>query len=207
MGMDRKRSHGFATPPTKAEVGEPYRYVRVEDALGAMMGADREQQQGALRGRLKKLSTLGLPPAGPGKGARRRYSLDQIYQLAIALLVEDAGVDPTAAVPALNNVWPAIARNVRRAPECKPENPMMITLRLETVAGPWRTRDPLSAMPWITVAPRIDERARARYRKHRFKDESDTVVMLIDRNQPGWVATRNLTDRLRVLLTALHSED
>ena len=65
-----------------------------QQALGETFGADREAQQGALRGRLKRLSTLGLPASGPGKGARRRYSWEQANQLLIALLMEDAGLDP-----------------------------------------------------------------------------------------------------------------
>jgi hypothetical protein len=196
--MDRKERYGFGTAA--------YPYWAVERALGAMMGADTPTQAGALRGRLKRLLTLGLPAGGPGTGKRRLYSWEEVCQLGIALLLEDCGVDPVAVVPALQNIWAKVSRNVRAATDDKAlTNPMMITLRLSAVSGPWRTGDPLSALPWITIAPRIDERARAKYRKHRFKDESDNVLMLIDRNEPGWVATRNLTAELTKLQAALHS--
>jgi hypothetical protein len=195
--VDRKTSYGFGT--------SAYPYGALERALGVMMDADTATQQGALRGRLKRLLTLGLPPVGLGKGSRRLYSWEEACQLALALLMEDCGVDPIAVVAALKNTWPRLARNVRSAADCPENNPMMITLRLEAVAGPWRTGDPISALPWITIAPRIDERARARYRQKRFKDESDNVLMLINRDEPGWVAVRNLTTALTQLQAALHS--
>jgi hypothetical protein len=54
--------------------------------------------------------------------------------------------------------------------------------------------------------PRIDERAKARHRKHGFKDESDTVVMMFDRNEPGWFAVRNYTVEALKLQAALIQE-
>jgi hypothetical protein len=197
--MERKGRYGFQTPH--------YRYGRVERALAAMMGTtDTATREGQLRGRLKRLLVLGLPPGGRGKGSRYLYSWEEVCQLAIALLLEDANVDPVAVVPALQHTWRHLAGKVRLAADCPADNPMMITIRLTAVSGPWRTGDPVSAMPWITVARRIDERARAMYRKHGFKDESDNVVMLIDRNRPGWVATTKLTAALSTLQAALHEE-
>jgi hypothetical protein len=197
--MDRKPRYGFQTPT--------FRYAAVERALGVMMGtSDTDTRQGALRGRLKRLLVLGLPPGGPGTGSRRLYSWEEVTQLGIALLLEDADVEPVAVVRALQNTWRHLANKVRLAADCPTDNPMMITIRLTAVSGPWRTGDPLSAMPWITIERRIDERAKARYRKHGFKDESDNVLMQIDRDKPGWVATRNLTADLRRLQAALHEE-
>ena len=123
------------------------------------------------------------------------------------MLLEDANVDPVAVVPALQHAWRQrrVTNNVRKAADCPAENPMMLTIRLTAVSGPWRG-DPVSAMPWITIDPRIDERARAKHRQHGFKDESDNVVMLINRNEPGWVATTNLTAALSTLKAALHEE-
>lgn len=197
--MERKERYGFRTPT--------YRYAAVERALAAMMGtSDLATQQGQLRGRLKRLLVLGLPPAGRGKGSRHLYSWEEVTQLAIALLLEDANVDPVAVVPALEHTWRHVANKVRLAADCPATNPMMLTIRLRAVSGPWRTGDPVSAMPWITIAQRIDERARARHRKHGFQDESDNVLMQINRNEPGWVATTNLTAALSTLQAALHEE-
>jgi hypothetical protein len=217
--MERKERYGFQTPA--------YPYAAVERALGAMMGTtDSATLRGQLRGRLKRLLTLGLPPSGPGKGSHRRYSWEEVCQLGIALLLEDADVEPAAVVPALQNVWRHVARNVRLAADCPAENPMMMMVRLTAVSGPWRTGDPISAIPWITVARRIDERSRDRYReklreKLGRKDEdafiralidkvadihADNLLMLIDRNEPGWLAPTNLTDSLSKLQAALHEK-
>ena len=213
--MARNQRVGFQTPH--------YPYAAVEHALAAMMGTtDTATQTGQLRGRLKRLLVLGLPPAGPGKGTRRLYSWEEVCQLGLALLLEDADVDPVAVVQALQNTWSHLARNVRLAADCPADNPMMLTVRLTAVSGPWRTGDPVSAMPWITIDRRIDERARERYRKklglkdkdpliRALKDvvariQADNVLMLISRNEPGWVATINLTAALNKLQAALHEE-
>jgi len=80
--------------------------------------------------------------------------------------------------------------------------------QLQTFTGPWndQARDPRAALPWIGMYPRIDERAKARHRKHGFKDESDTVVMMFDRNEPGWFAVRNYTVEALKLQAALIQE-
>jgi len=196
VGMERTR-YGFRT--------RTYRYAMVERALGAMLGTtDATIREGQLRGRLKRLLVLGLPPAGAGTGSRRLYSWKEVCQLALALLLEDADVEPVAVVQTLQKAWSHLANRVRQAPDCPADNPMMLTIRLQSVSGPWRTGDPVAAMPWIAVTRCIDERAQKRYRQHRFRDESDNVMMLIDRDESGWVATRNLTNDLRRLQTALH---
>jgi hypothetical protein len=195
-GMPRNKSYGFETPR--------FSYAQVERALAAVMSADATAQAGPMRGRLKRISTLGLPEARPGKGQRRRYSLGETCQLALVLLIEDAGLDPTVAVAAIKRVWPRIERNVPRALDSPPENPTMLTLRLATISGPFRDGDPRSALPWITVASRYDERARARHQKHGFRVEDDNVAMLVERDDPDhWVCFRNLTAALSKLQEAL----
>jgi hypothetical protein len=37
--------------------------------------------------------------------------------------------------------------------------------------------------------------------------EADNIVMILDRNDPGWLPVRNLTDRLNVLKAALEQKD
>ena len=98
--MDRKERYDFGT--------EHYAYGEIERALGTTLGADEKAQKGALRGRLKRIATLGLPPTSPGKGARRLYSRDEALQLLLALLMADAGIDPVLIVPAIKlygRVW------------------------------------------------------------------------------------------------------
>jgi hypothetical protein len=183
-----------------------YAYGEIERALGVTLGADSATQQGALRGRLKRLATLGLPPSGPGKGARRLYSWEEANQLLMALLMEDAGLDPVAVVPAIKNTWSRLANKVRLATSDKAldGNPMWLKLQLQTITGPWSTKDPLSAVPWIAVVPRYDERSRALSAKHRFRDESDNIVSLLNDERPGWFAFRNLTAEVSKLQAALH---
>jgi hypothetical protein len=197
-GMDRKEWYGFGTGR--------YAYAEIERGLGATLGAGEKAQKGALRGRLKRLSTLGLPSEGPGKGKRRLYSWEEANQLLIALLMEDAGLNPVSVVPAIKNTWPRLANKVRLATSDKAlaGNPVWLKLQLQTITGPWITKDPLSAVPWIAVVPRYDERSRTLSAKHQFKDGSDNIVNLLDDDRPGWFAVRNLTAEVSKLQAALH---
>jgi hypothetical protein len=199
--MDRKERDDFASGI--------YQYAQVERALAATLGADAATQKGALRGRLKRLGSLGLPSSAPGKGTRRSYSLEEINQLLIALLMEDAGLDPVVVAAAVKTTWRHLARNIRLATEkAATTNPMMLHLQLQTFTGPWndKARDPRAALPWIGLNPRIDERAKAKYRDHGFRDESDNVLMMLDRNEPGWFAVRNYTAEALKLQAALSRE-
>jgi hypothetical protein len=201
------RTVGFSTPV--------YRYGVLEPALGAALGVGATASQGAMRGRLKRFSTLDLPGGGPGKGARRLYSWEQALQLLIALLRADAGLDPVVIVPAIKHVWArrSIQENVKRVTgkealgtPSAPANPIMIMLRLQATK-PWITGEPKDVVPWIAVFPRTDLKAKARYAKHGFKDESDIAVMMLERDEPGWDAFRNLTAAAHTLQTALHAKD
>jgi hypothetical protein len=185
-----------------------YRYAEVEPALGAMLGADTATQQGALRGRLKRLSTLGIPGSGPGKGSRRLYSWEEVVQLAVALLMEDAGLDPVVVAKAITTSWHWLATKAVRAVEASPNNPILLTLRLSHLSGPWRTGDPVSAVPRIGIVPFIDERARKWAAQHKREIEVYTVLdMLRRQNEPGFLAIRNLTDELIRLRAALPRRD
>lgn len=81
-------------------------YAVVETALARMHGADAEVQRGAFRGRMKHLQRLGLPLGDkPGKGRRIDYSEAQIVQLALALELSEAGLDPTRIVTFIESCW------------------------------------------------------------------------------------------------------
>src|SRR5215472_5995277 len=139
--MDRKERDSFA-------IGV-YRYAQIERGLAVTLGADEAIQKGPLRGRLKKLSTLGLPSSGPGKGSRRLYSWEEANLLLLALLMEDAGLDPVVVAAGIKKVWINLAANVRLATgeKAAASNPMMLHLRLQTFTGPWndKARNPV----WI----------------------------------------------------------
>jgi hypothetical protein len=196
-GMVGKKRYGSGTLA--------YAYGQIERALGVTLSADWATQRGALRGRLKRLSTLGLPATSPGKGARRLYSLEEACQLLMALLMEDAGLDPVTIVKAIKTVWPHLAKKIIQAASAPLTNPIMLTLQLETVGGPWRTKDPKAGVPRIGVNHRIDEKSRAMHAKHRLKGNPDNIVSLLEENRPGWFAVRNLTDEMRKFQEALHS--
>jgi hypothetical protein len=204
-----------------------FRYGELELALAIMLDA-RPTGLGSLRGRLKRLSTLGVPGGGGGKGSRREYSWEEATLLAVALLLEDAGLDPVVVASALKNTWPHLKSRAMAAVKASAANPVMLIIHLETIAGPWRTGDSLAGLPWISIARRIDERSRNRritmYGKHFAKLghnepavqdlikrlatlEADNVVMILNRNDPGWLPVRNLTDRLNVLKAALEQKD
>jgi hypothetical protein len=191
--MDKKEQDDFVT-------GQ-YAYGEIERALGLTLGADETAQRGPLRGRLKHFAKLGLPAGGPGKGARRRYSKDEAYQLLLALLLADLGIDPTLIVPKIPEIWRFFASRVRAADSAPANNPMMLIVQVREVVGPWGKKEPL----WVSVTPHIDEKAKARYAQHRFRDESDNVAKML-RNQPDWVCVLNLTDKVLKLNIALPQE-
>jgi hypothetical protein len=150
--------------------------------------------------------------------------------LAIALLLEDCSLDPVAVAAALKNAWPRLVRSAMAAVEAPADNPMMLTARLETVAGPWKAVE----ATWISIVPRTDQPSRGRwiatYRKDFAKisrktkpavgkpieefieklieelatHKADNAVLRLEQESPGWLAIRkNLTEHLRVLQTAL----
>src|SRR5215831_21076350 len=117
--MDRKEQDSFA-------IGA-YRYAQIERGLAVTLGADEATQKGPPRGRLKKLSTLGLPPDGPGKGSRRLYSWEEANQRLMALLMEDAGLDPVVVAAAVKSTWAGLVRMVSHATSEKvASNPLML---------------------------------------------------------------------------------
>jgi hypothetical protein len=196
--MDRTKRYEFETPR--------YSYGELEQALGAVFNADQDAQRGALRGRLKRLSTLGLLTGGPGKGSRRRYSWEEANQLLIALMMGDAGLDPVVIVQAIKAIWPKVAHRVAAATSAKARagNPMLLVLQLQSMSGPFRTGNPLSAVPWIGVMPLVDERARAKQKEHGFRDTSNNILTMFEQTTPNWLAVRDLTAAADTMLTSLH---
>ena len=170
-----------------------------------MLGANSTAQTGALRGRLKRLATLGLPGAGPGKGTRRQYTWEEAAQLAIALLMQDGGLDPTIVVLAIRKEWPQLAAGVKKA---LAGEPMLLVLSMQLVAGPW-SRDPSSALPSPSARCRVslDEKRRARpwwrNRQGNHVDLAAAAQLTISTTGPGWIAVRDLTAELSKLRAAL----
>jgi hypothetical protein len=179
-----------------------YPYSRVERGLGNALYADEATQRGALRGRLKRLLTLGLPENGTGKGSRRLYSLEEAHQLLVALLMEDAGLDPVVVAPAVKKAWAhnlADAENATST-EAKTKNPIILIMMLQTITGPWRTGNPHEAVPLVYLKPRSNRRAFERYRKQGINAANaariaDEVTSGFDNahEDEGWFVVRNYT--------------
>src|SRR5262249_3601955 len=161
--MRGKQSYSFVTGA--------FAYARVEQALGAALYADAEIQRGALRGRLKRLLTLGLPENGPGKGSRRLYSLEEAHQLLVALLLEDAGLDPTVVAPAVKKAWANnLAERAENATSAEAKtNPIVLLMMLQTVTGPWRTGDAHAAVPLVYLKPRLNKKTLEIYRSEKLR--------------------------------------
>jgi hypothetical protein len=195
-----------------------YSYGRLERALGVALHAeDKATQQGALRGRLKRLATLGLPTTGPGKGSRRQYSLEEAHQLLVALMMEDAGLDPVVVARAVLKLWvPNMRRHAKDAASAAKDNPIVIELRLQTVTGPWRTGNPHEALPWVRLMPHFHPPAIKQYTKSgspesEVRHRADNVRSAVDsllaeedsREERGWLAFHNFSQKAAKLKTVL----
>src|SRR3954447_6104082 len=81
-------------------------YAEVETVLARLHHADAAAQQGAFRGRIAHLRRLGVPIGlNPGKGKRISYKIEQVYQLALCLEIEEFGTDPSLVVSMVKQHW------------------------------------------------------------------------------------------------------
>ena len=119
-------------------VAPTYPYARVERALSAVFSIPADRQ-GPLRARLKHLNMLGLPGLKPGKGQRIFYSLEQVAQWLVALLIEETGVDPTVAASLVKETWShGIGDWARLAlDEASEASHVFLKLRPQLMTGPW----------------------------------------------------------------------
>lgn len=100
--------------------------------------------------RIRECESDGLVGAADVRGRDVKIHLDrweEANQILLALLMEDAGLDPVVVAAAIKTAWKDVAANVRLATSDKASsNPMMLHLRLQTFTGPWndkaRVREP-----------------------------------------------------------------
>jgi hypothetical protein len=181
--MDRKPRHDFATPR--------FSYGAIESALAAVFGADRQTQQGALRGRLKHLQRLGLPGVEAGKGARIQYSLAQASQWLLAMLMGEIGVDPAISVETIQKAWPQLQRWFERALDKDARlggNPIWLTLRPQPMSG-WAKA---STIEWIGAF---------RWKDERSKQQPYMLLTKANDDEDEWLCT--LTRVMLEFVTAL----
>jgi hypothetical protein len=122
--------------------------------------------------------------------------------------MEDAGLDPIVVAQAVKKAWPALAKEIEAAETAPDKNPYMLTLRLQMMSGPWKTRNRLSAVPSIAVIPEWNERHRKIYAKKGIEagETNNLLHMMKSELEPDrgtWVSGRYLTPRLRELRAAL----
>jgi hypothetical protein len=128
-----------------------YGYGHIERALGNALNVDESVQRGALRSRLKRFAQLGLPEPLEGQEGRRLYSQEECHQMLVALLLGNLGLDPIVVARAVKKAW---KQNLRRgaietaqeAAKKQIDDPMVLHATLRVVSGPWRTKDPNTAL-------------------------------------------------------------
>jgi len=117
-------------------VERPLSFGQLEKGFIRIFWID-ESQKGALRGKLKHLQKLGLPGGQHGKGRRISYTRELAFQLLIALLLAQLGIDPTLVVRAVKENWkgalaPAIEAAINRG---QAGNPVCLVVRPRLMSG------------------------------------------------------------------------
>jgi hypothetical protein len=184
--MIRTDPHSFELPS--------YSYARVEAALAAVFGVSAERR-GPLKGRLKHLNTRGLPGLQVGRGARIAYSLAQISQLLLALLIEETGVDPTVAVRLIKETWNhGISDWARLAvSEESKANHVFLKMRPQLMTGSWvHETSPLASIRSIGGFQQSSDGL--------GNVERELIGAVRDRK---WICLRDLTADFEVLMSSL----
>jgi hypothetical protein len=198
--VDRKKLHEIETAR--------YAYGAVEQALADLFGADAATKIGALRGRLKHLQRLGLPGIEAGKGSRISYTKSQVDRWMYALLMSEAGIDPTVSVGVIKQYWTTmIERQTAKATsgEARNGNPVFLTLRPRLMSGDWSKQKPsLDTLPFIGWFQRYDSRLKdAAGRSIR----RENIVDKLDDLEDEWFCIRNLTHALVKIETSLQGKE
>jgi hypothetical protein len=125
--MNRTKSH---------KVERPLPFGQLEKGFIRILWIE-ESQKGAFRGKLKHLQKLGLPGGQHGKGRRIAYTREVGFQLLIALLLAQLGIDPVLVVQTVKEQWktvlaPAIEAAVARG---QVTNPVYLVVRPKLMSG------------------------------------------------------------------------
>jgi hypothetical protein len=193
-GMTSTKPHRFVLPL--------YSYAAVEAALAAVFGVDAENR-GPLKGRLKHLNRLGLPGLKSRKGARISYSGEHVAKWLVALLLEEAGIDPIVAVKLIEAAWDRwIWRDVRLAMDREDEqnregNHIFLTIKPRLMTGLWAPeKHPLNTSPTLAVF------------RHRPRSGSNNMETFLDWavEKREWRCVRDLTADCAVLMNSLDGE-
>jgi hypothetical protein len=192
--MNRTDSNKFVLPR--------YSYAQVETALAAVFDIDAESR-GPLKGRLKHLVRLGLPGLKARKGSRIAYSGEHVAKMLIALLLEEAGIDPAVAVNLIQSaweqfIWPGACKAMDgEDAENKKGNHVFLTIKPHLMTGLWtKERHPLDTSPTLAVFRR--KTAKGSPNMETFVDWA------VEKRE--WRCFRDLTADCEVLMNSLDGE-
>jgi hypothetical protein len=165
-----------------------YSYADVEPALAAALAIDSTELP-ALRARLKRFASMGLPDSAPGTGKHRRYSSEDVGLLLIVLLLHSLGLSPAAAIttikrPDIRKRLASLLRSAADAEATKKNNPNVVFLTVR-VEDPGRT--PSGASPVVMIG------GFRRWSKTVPGGNPETVIDFLERDPELWLGIRNLT--------------
>ena len=172
-----------------------YLYADVERALAVALDLGPTELP-ALRARLKRFASMGLPDSAPGTGKQRRYSTEDVGLLLILLLLHSLGLSPAAAIATIK--LPGIRKNLAYWLRCAADaeatrkqnpNPVYLMVRAE---DPGKTPPGSSPVIWI-----------GGFRRYSKTGNPETVAHLLDRDLELWLGIRNLTLHVARLRGAL----
>jgi hypothetical protein len=158
-----------------------YLYADVERALAAALDVGPTELK-ALRARLKRFASMGLPDSAPGTGKHRRYSTEDVGLLLIVLLLHSLGLSPAAAIttimrPQIRKDLGLLLRWAADSEATRKQNPNLVYLTVR-VEDPGKTASDSSPVIWIGG----------------FRRRSKTPVDdFLDRDPELWLGIRNLT--------------
>ena len=160
--------------------------------------ADR---RGPLRARLKHLNLLGMPGLKVGKGQRISYSLEHVSQWLVALLLEEAGIDPTEAYRLVKGSWEHGTKSAVLAAMDEPrreEDHIFLVFRPRLMTDLWaKGARPPDAEPVLGVL------------RHWRKGEDGKLVSAVEEalkwglKTKTWVCLRDLTVDMETLMASL----
>jgi hypothetical protein len=184
-------------------VAPRYTYARVERALLAVFGVPADRR-GPLRARLKHLNLLGMPGLKVGKGQRISYSTENISQWLVALLLEEAGIDPTEAYRLVKGSWEQGTKSAVLAAMVPPRwdwDHIFLVFRPRLMTDLWaKGARPPDAEPVLGVL------------RHWRKGEDGKLVSAVEEaiawgtKTKTWLALRDLTVDMETLMASLEEE-
>jgi hypothetical protein len=169
-----------------------YPYAEAEHALASALNVDTTGLP-ALRAKLKRFAALGLPESAPGKGARRRYSAEEVGLLLIVLILHSLGQTPATAIAAI------------KRPQTRKHLTMLLRWAADAEAAKGnhvflevRVEDPDKAKPDLPIVWIGGFR-----RRSKTPGNPENIVDFLEREPELWLAVRNLTPLVMRLQAAL----